>query len=180
MFVLSIAKKEEAELSLNKVKIVILGLVAIAFSACDGIIPNSLVWLKKVDFMVDAQANMRKSFSCHIAVAYSQDLADKLAGMADAKAYFSQVNALTRTYKDNIQIFKFDLIPGKNKLAQPIKLRSYFKAKGAFIFAKYTTQGKYMENIGLARTLTVLFLQNKMELHSDISFDKLAEKIRRN
>ena len=177
---LSIAKKEEAELSLSKVQIIIFGLVAITFTACDGIIPSSLVWLRKVDFMVDPQANRGHSFACHIVVGYSQDLADKLAGMADAKAYFTQVNSLVRTYKDNIQIFKFDLIPGRNRLGQPIKLRSYFKAKGAFIFAKYTTPGKYMENIGLARTLTVLFLPNKMELHSDISFDKLAEKIRRN
>ena len=126
--------------------------------------------------MVDSQANKSRSFSCHIAVAYSQDLVDKLAGMADAKTYFNQVNTLIKTYKDNIQIFKFDLIPGRNKLEQPIKLRSYFKAKGAFIFAKYTTPGKYMENIGLARTLTVLFLPSKMELHSDISLESWLKK----
>ncbi len=177
---LSIVKKEEAELSLSKLNNIILGLVAMTFTACDGIIPNSLVWLRKVDFMVDAQANRGHSFACHIVVAYSQDLLDKLAGMADAKTYFSQANSLVKTYKDNIQIFKFDLIPGKNRLNQPIQLRSYFKAKGALIFAKYATPGKYMENIGLARTLTVLLLPNKMELHSDISFDKLTEKIRRN
>ena len=175
----SIAKKEEAELSLNKIKITILGLVAIAFTACDSIIPTSFVWLRKVDFMVDPQANRGHSFACHIAVAYSQDLVDKLTGLADAKAYFNQVNSLIKTYKDNIQIFKFDLIPGKNRLEQPINLRSYFKAKGAFVFAKYTTPGKYMENVGLARTLTVLLLPNKMELHSDISLDQLTEKIRR-
>ena len=33
-----------------------------------------------------------------------------------------------------------------------------------------------MENIGLARTLTVLFLPSKMELHSDISLESWLKK----
>lgn len=174
---LSIAKKEEAELSLNKLSVTIPGLAVLALVACDSIIPSSLVWLRKVDFMVDALANNKQSFTCHITVAYSQDLYDKLSGMASSVAYFNQVESLKKTYKDTIQIFSFDLIPGKNRLDQPIKLRSYVRAKGAFIFAKYTTPGKYKESIGLARTLVVNFLSNKMELYSDMSIDKLLKKV---
>ena len=82
-------------------------------------------------------------------------------------------------YKDAIEIFQFDIIPGKNQIGRKINLRSYSRAKGAFVYAKYTTPGKYMENIGLARTLTVRFLPNKMELHSDMSLEKLTEQVRR-
>lgn len=155
-----------------------MGLVTFAVVACSNLVPTSLVWLRQVDFMVEPRANSGKSFVCHITIAYSQDLFDKLSGMEDSKVYFSQINSLRKMYKDSIQIFNFDLIPGKNRENQPISLRSYTKAKGAFIFAKYTTPGKYMENIGLARTLTVKFLPNKMELHSDISLDKLLDKMR--
>ena len=140
-------------------------------------IPNVPVWLRKVDFEVDPQANRGSSFVCHITVAYSQDLLEKLKGMSDAKVYFEQVESLKKTYKDSIEIFKFDIIPGRNQLDRQIKLRSYTKAKGAFIFAKYTTPGKYMENVGMAKTLTVEFLPNKMELHSDINLEQLTSQL---
>ena len=156
-----------------------LGLAVAGVTACDSVIPTTFVWLHQLDFEVDPQANGGSSFVCHVTVVYSQDLFDKLSGMKDAKVYFEQVNSLKKTYKDTIEIFKFDMIPGKNQLNKAINLRSYSKAKGAFVFAKYTTPGKYMENVGLARTLIVRFLPNKMELHSDISFEKLTEKIKR-
>ena len=156
-----------------------MGLVIAGVTACSNVIPTTFVWLRQIDFEVDPQANRGSSFVCHVTVAYSQDLLDKLSGMQDAKVYFEQVNALKKTYKDTIEIFQFDMIPGKNQLNKAINLRSYSKAKGAFVFAKYTTPGKYMENVGMSRTLTVRFLPNKMELHSDISFDKLTDKIKR-
>ena len=145
----------------------------LSITACN-MLPNVPVWLRKVDFEVDPQANRGSSFVCHITIAYSQDLFEKLRGMSDAKVYFEQVESLKKSYRDSIQIFQFDMIPGKNQLGKEIKLRSYSKAKGAFISAKYTTPGKYMENIGVARTLTVKFLPNKMELHPDISLEKLT------
>ena len=167
-------------MSRNKIKIAILAiLITSALVACSNLIPTSLVWLKVVDFEVDPQANRGASFVCHITVAYSQDLFDKLSGMKDAKVYFENISSLKKIYKDNIEIFQYDLIPGKNQINKQIKLRSYTKAKGAFIFAKYTTPGKYMENIGLARERTVRFLPNKMELHSDISLEKLTDAKRK-
>lgn len=161
----------------HSLKNIIIGLVAGGILASCSLLPNVPVWLKRVDFEVDPQANRGTSFVCHITVAYSQDLLEKLKGMNDAKVYFEQVEALKKTYKDSIEIFKFDMIPGRNQLNRPITLRSYTKAKGAFIFAKYTTPGKYMENIGLAKTLTVNFLPNKMELHSDINLEQLTSQL---
>ena len=139
-------------------------------------IPNVTVWLRQVDFEVDPKANNGAPFACHIAVAYSKDLYDKLQGM-DSQGYFSTVSSLEKTYKDSIEIFKFDMIPGRNKLNQNISLRSYTKAKGAFLFAKYSSQGKFMENVGTTKTLVVKFLPYKMEVHSDISLAALSSKL---
>ena len=165
-------------MSLNKLNTLVFIGIMFCISGCDNIIPNTFVWLRKIDFEVDPQANRGNSFVCHVTVAYTQDLQNKLNGFANSKIYFENVENLKKTYKDSIEIFQFDMIPGKNQLDKKINLRSYTKAKGAFVFAKYTTPGKYIENVGLARTLTVRFLSNKMELHSDISLDKLVSELR--
>lgn len=150
-------------------------ITGLLITSCD-MIPVVTVWLKKVDFEVDPKANNGTAFSCHIVIAYSKDLYDKLQNM-DSKKYFLNSTSLEKTYKDSIQIFQYDLIPGRNKLDNKINLRSYTKAKGAFIFAKYDSQGKFAENIGMAQNLVVRFLPYKMELHTDINFEALTSKL---
>lgn len=140
-------------------------------------LPSCPVWLKRVDFEVDPGANSKRPFRCHITVTYSKDLYDKLQGMTDSKHYFEQVENLKKVYKDSIEIFNFDLVPGKNRIDQKISLTSYTKAKGAFIFAKYETPGKFMESIGMIETLTVRFLPSKMETHSNLNLDSLTAKL---
>lgn len=156
-------------------KILILIIIGVFFASCD-MLPNVTVWLKKVDFEVDTNANNGRAFVCHIVIAYSKDLYDKLQSM-DSKGYFSESASLKKTYKDSIEVFTYDLIPGRNKLNKSISLRSYTKAKGAFIFAKYETPGKFAENIGMAQNLVVRFLPYKMEIHSDINFEALSSKL---
>ena len=56
----------------------------------------------------------------------------------DAQTYFTQLEDLKKTYKDSLEIFTYDIIPGKNKTSKKIEPRSRFKAKGAYIFAKYS------------------------------------------
>lgn len=159
---------------INFTKIFIIIAMAFGLTSC-GMIPDVKVWLKKVDFEVDPNANNSQAFVCHIVVAYSVDLANKLQGM-DSQGYFTNAATLEKTYKDSIEIFKYDMIPGRNKLDQKIKLRSYNKAKCAFLFAKYLTPGKFMENIGSSATVVVRFLPYKMEISSDLSLDSLKEK----
>ena len=150
-------------------------ITGLLLTSCD-MIPAVTVWLKNVDFEVDPKANNGNAFSCHIVIAYSKDLYDKLQNM-DSKGYFLNRTSLEKTYKDSIETFKYDLIPGRNRLNQEIKLRSYTKAKGAFIFAKYDSQGKFSENIGMTQNLVVRLLPYKMELHTDIDFDTLISKL---
>lgn len=134
------------------------------------------VWLKKIDFEVAADANKGEPFVCHIVVPYSKDLYNKLANM-DAQGYFPESEALQKKYKDSIEVFKFDIIPGKNKLDQKIKLKSYKKAQAAFLFARYSTPGKFAENISNNVSWVVRFHSHKMEVISAVSLDALTEKV---
>ncbi|GHT88555.1 hypothetical protein FACS1894113_1260 [Alphaproteobacteria bacterium] len=143
-------------------------------TACS-LFPEINVWLRKVDFEVDPGANKGEPFVCHIVVAYSKDLYDALSGM-DAQGYFPNADALKKKYKDSIEIFEYDMIPGKNKLEQKIRLRSYRQAKAAFLFARYSTPGKFMENVGTAPSIVVRFLPYKMELISATSLEALVDK----
>jgi hypothetical protein len=139
-------------------------------------LPDVHVWLRKADFEIDPKANKGEAFECHIVVAYSKDLFDRLQGM-DATGYFTGADSLKKTYKDSIEVFNFDMIPGRNKLDQKINLKSYTKALGAFIFAKYSTPGRFAENVGSARSIVVRFLPYKMEVISDANLDSVTSKI---
>jgi hypothetical protein len=139
-------------------------------------LPDVHVWLTRADFEVDPKANKGEAFECHITVAYSKDLFDRLQGM-DAQGYFTSVDSLKKTYKDSIEIFSFDIIPGKNKLDQKIKCKSYSKALGAFIFAKYSAAGRFAENVGSAKSIVVRFTPHTMEVTSEASLDAITGKI---
>lgn len=176
MSVSYIATKDGAALSLRRLSWV-WGAVAVIFAAACDMIPTSVVWLSSVDFEVDPGANRGRNFVCHITVAYSSDLYEKLKGIS-SQEYFSQIAQLKKNYKDSIEVFSFDMITGKNQMGREVSLRSYTKAKGAFVFAAYTTPGQFKENVGLARHLTIRFLPSKMELHSDISLDDFTSKFK--
>jgi hypothetical protein len=82
-----------------------------------------------------------------------------------------------KTWFSKLEVFRFDMIPGRDKLARPIKVRSRTKASGAFIFAKYSTPGKFMESIGRARKVVVRFKPNKWEVLSGTNLNELKEKM---
>ena len=148
--------------------------VVIGATSC-GLLPNVKVWLKRADFEVAPGANRGAPFACHIVVAYSNDLYERLKGM-DAQGYFTGAVLLERTYKDSIEVFKFDMIPGRNQIDKELRLRSYTKAKGAFVFAKYASPGKFMENVGSSPNIVVKFLPYKMEVISALSLEALLDR----
>lgn len=147
--------------------------VAATLGACS-LPERPVVLLTRVDFEVAAEANNGKAFVCHIVVAHSQALMDKLQAM-DAVGYFSTADTLLKTHKDSIEVHQFDLIPGRNKLDQEISLKSRKGAKGAFLFAKYLQPGQFMENVGGAKKITVRFLPYKMEVHHDTDLESLIK-----
>ncbi|MDR1333220.1 MAG: hypothetical protein LBJ69_02330 [Holosporales bacterium] len=153
----------------------LLATIGLIVAAC-GILPETLVWLQEVDFEVDPKANNGNAFSCHIVVACSNDLCMRLQTM-DAKGYFQATTSLEKTYKDSIEIFKIDLVPGRDRKGYRVDIKSRTKAKAAFLFAKYLTPGKFMENVGVSNRITVRFLPNKMEVHHNIDLEALTKKL---
>jgi hypothetical protein len=137
------------------------------------LIPDTVVWLRSITFIVDPKANNGAPFVCHVVVPYSKDLKDRLVSM-DAKAYFNNIGKFEKEYKDSIEVFRFDLIPGKNQENKKIDIKSYTKAQGAYLFAKYSNAGKFMENIGSSATAIIKCQQHKIEVTSN---DNLKESL---
>lgn len=140
--------------------------VAICLCGCSSL--ERKVFVKRVDFEVDPKANKGNPFVCHIVVPYSSDLVVKLHGM-DAQTYFTQLSELQRLYKDKLEIFSYDIIPGKSRLKEKITPRSRTKAFGAYIFAKYTVNGKFAERLGLNKKILVKFEEYKMTIYDGTS-----------
>ena len=147
---------------------------ALTFSlaACDNLEQHVLI--KHIDFEVDPKANKGEAFACHLVVPYSTELSSRLKGM-DSQTYFSQLPELQKTYKDTLEIFKYDLIPGKNKQNQRVEPRSRIKGRGAFLFAKYSTQGRFAESIGLAKKIVVEMQPYKMTVQYNTTLKKLQK-----
>lgn len=134
------------------------------------------VFVRRVDFEVDPKANKGSPFVCNIVVPYSSDLVQKLHGM-DAPTYFTQLPELRRLYKDKLEIFSYDIIPGKSKVNQKIEPRSRTKAYGAYIFAKYSVNGKFAERLGLNRKIIVKFEEYKMTIYDGkLNMPKFEDK----
>lgn len=164
-------------LSMKKVlKTQVLVLCFCLLSGCNILFPDTKVWLKKVDFQVDPKANKGTAFACHIVVPYTSGLRDRIASM-DAQTYFTSIEKMEKEYKDSIQVFRYDMIPSKNKLNQIIDIKSYSKAKGAFLFAKYSAQGKFMEDVGGSVSVVVRFLPYKIEVVEANSLDDIENTI---
>ncbi|MDR1390756.1 MAG: hypothetical protein LBI95_00040 [Holosporales bacterium] len=143
--------------------------------SCNGL-PGATVWLKKIDFESDPNANGGTPFVCHVVIANSQDLCGKLRGM-NSKVYFSKLTSLEKSYRDSLEIIKYDIIPGKNKLDQKITPKSYLKARGAFLFVKYLNPGDFTEEIGAFRNVVIRFLPHGIEVHPDLNLDELTSKL---
>jgi hypothetical protein len=97
----------------------------------------------------------------------------------DAPAYFSIVDQLQREYKDSLEVFRYDMIPGKNVLDRKVRLRSYTKAVAAFLFIRYDSPGKFMENIGDSSSIVVRLLPYKFEVIEAQSIDELTKKVKK-
>lgn len=143
-------------------------ILAICFllSGCEYL--TKYVYLQSVAFEVDPEANRGDAFVCNIVIPYSDDLNNRLKSM-DAQTYFTQLEDLKKTYKDSLEIFTYDIIPGKNKLSKKVEPRSRFRAKAAYIFAKYSSPGRYSETIGLYPKLLVHMKRDRMILRYDFS-----------
>ena len=156
------------------VKYTILFYAVTFFCGCSDL--ERKVFVRRIDFEVDPKANKGNPFVCNVVVPYSPDLVQKLHGM-DAQTYFSQLPELRRLYKDKLEIFSYDIIPGKSKVKQKIEPRSRTKAYGAYIFAKYSVNGKFAERLGLNSKIIVKFEEYKMTIYDGkLSIPKFDDK----
>ena len=150
----------------------ILPILAIALSSCS-LFKYIHVLLHSVSFDVDTDANLgsHRAFSCHVVIAYTEDMNKQIAGM-DAKSYFNNVPKFERDYVDVVQIVKFDLMPGQTLFDQKIDIKSRFRAKGAYVVAKYQGNGNTKATIGKMPVIIVKCKRNGIEILNPISYSK--------
>lgn len=138
-------------------------LVASALMISCGTFSDAIVWVKTISFQVNQNANGGTPFVCHVVIPYQKDMDDKISAM-DAKAYFNDDISKSQESNPNIQIFKFDLIPGKNVVGKKVKVKSYSKARGAYLFVKYSKPGKFTANISASSTPVVKCTINSIQI----------------
>ena len=164
-----------AELLLRNVhhcKRLLVLVVAFFASSCE-LFKYINVLLKNVSFDVDTDANGndQRAFSCHVVITYTEEMDKQIAGIS-ANVYFNSVQKLERDYKDAVQIIKFDLMPGKSKLNQSIDVTSRFRAKGAYVIARYQNNGNTKANIGHMPIVIVKCKRNGIDVISPIDYAK--------
>jgi hypothetical protein len=124
------------------------------------------VWLKRINLIADEDANGGTPFVCHVVIALDAAIKEQILAL-DSASYFNKVEKLETDRKDVLQIFKFDIIPGRDQLNKPIKVKSYSKATGAYLFAKYSAKGNFFGNVGEGVVMTVTFQNSKIKVETE-------------
>ena len=102
---------------------------------------------------------------------FGYDMNKQIAGM-DARSYFNNVQKFERDYVDAVQIIKFDLMPGQTIYNKKIDIKSRFRAKGAYVIAKYQGNGNTKASVGKMPVVIVKCRKNGIEVLSAVSYAK--------
>ena len=117
-----------------------------------------------VHFEVDEKANKKQPITCHIVATYSDDIGGILQNIS-AQDYFCREKEFQNKYRGKIEIvLNKTLMPGVNPPPSKVKLISYSKATGLFIFAKYKIAGSFAQSVGISPLIVVKFLENTMTI----------------
>jgi hypothetical protein len=140
-------------------------LLPMALVGCGATPKKAEVWIKRINFIANEDANGGSPFVCHVVITLTPGMKEQILTM-DSAAYFNKAEKLEEDRKDVLQIFKFDIIPGRDQLNKRINVKSYMKATGAYVFAKYSAKGNFFGNVGTGTIMTVTFQNNKIKIES--------------
>jgi hypothetical protein len=111
------------------------------------------VWLEKVIINPVAQMNDTSPIKLDIVVCYNKDLLSKI-NVLDSNTYFQKKTQLVRDYKNMMDVFSMDVLPGV-KREVPIQL-SQMVGVGGVIFARYDQSDSINRfSIGTERILNI-------------------------
>lgn len=125
------------------------------------------VCLKRVSISADKDMNLNRVVVVHLVVPKTQGLYEEIL-KKDAQAYFSSVDDLLRDYPNDIEIFKWEIVPGMTKNDIEIKLKD-FKGRGVIVFARYSGDFTGVHRIVLPkkRAVKILLTRTKEQLAKD-------------
>lgn len=116
-------------------------------------IQQSKVWLEKVTFKANANANDSSPTKIHIVIAYKEDLAGEI-GKLTATDYFKKAVKLKADAGDELDVFSIDVVPDSSASLDITPSRS--TGVVALMFARYTSPGDHRTNVGADYEIQVI------------------------
>ena len=140
----------------------------IFLTSCDKFSLTSLsnVWLEKVSWIAEKDANNNVPIKLHIVYFYDEAYMKKIVAKTSIQ-YFEQYQDLKKDFPSKVEVIAFDVVPGTAKetmIVTPAKAN----AKGGVIFARYNTVNvnqKYF--IGEDFEIRMIFKKDHVELIRD-------------
>lgn len=140
--------------------------VCLILPGCDAVksavgIQQSKVWLEKVNFRADDNANDSSPVKIHIVITYKEALATDL-GKLTASDYFKKADKLKADAGIDMDVFAVDVIPGTS--ASLAVIPSHSTGLVALMFARYTTPGDHRTNVGADYEIQVDLGKNDLKV----------------
>ncbi len=118
--------------------------------SCDAVksavgIQQSKVWLEKINFRADDNANNTSPVKIHVVIAYKEALATDL-GKLTASDYFKKADKLKADAGVDMDVFTIEILTGSS-ISLPI-VPTQSTGLVALMFARYTSPGDHRTNVG--------------------------------
>ena len=135
--------------------------------------PGNRFWLKKVEISAEDGINKNRIIVCNVVACYTDD-ANNVFKDLKAVEYFTTLKKKKAKYKDDIEIvLNVNIKPGTTKSSK-VKLKSYSRVKGIYIFARYTSgiEGEFEASVGKDTSVSISLRE------SDILVQSAKEKLK--
>lgn len=135
-------------------------------TGCDAVksavgIQQSKVWIEKINFRADGNANDSSPVKIHVVIAYKDALAADL-GKLTALDYFKKADKLKADAGTDMDVFSIDIIPGYSSSLAITPSNS--TGVVALMFARYTSPGDHRTNVGADYEIQVDLGKNDLKV----------------
>ncbi len=127
---------------------------------------STKVYLNKVTFKADDDANDSSAVKVHIVVVHKEETLKTLMPL-DSESYFKKIDDMKDNdpNKESFEVFESDIIPGQTYTI-PINLVNPTHGIGGFIFSNYSSKGKHRKMIGSEQIMLIHLKKDKFDIKS--------------
>lgn len=115
--------------------VVVMGALLTGCTSSEDFVVVPKVALRQISFVADPDANCNSVITVHVVVPKKKELFEEIRKM-DSSAYFAAVKQLQQDYPDDLEIFRWEVVPGAHLENQRILLQD-FRGQGVLVFMRY-------------------------------------------